>query len=101
MDIIDVGLIVSYILTVVGAVAAIVIPLVQAFSDPKALVKSLVGVGAILVVFLVGYVIADPNSKGVSETTSKLIGAGIITTYIFILIALVGIVYTEISKIVK
>lgn len=101
MDIIDVGLIVSYILVVLCTLAAVIIPLIQSFGDPKSLLKSGIGVAAIVVVFLISYVIADPNTPGTSETTSKMVGAGIISMYVFFMVALVGIVYTEISKIIK
>jgi len=98
---VDLGLIISYVLIVLCALAAIVIPLIQSFSDPKSLIKSGLGLGAVLVVFLIGYLLADGQSDVTTETTARLVGAGIISMYIFILIAIVGIVYTEISKIIK
>ena len=98
---VDIGLIISYILIVLCALAAIVMPLIQSFSDPKSLIKSGIGLGVVLVVFLIGYVLAGSDSPGTTETTSKLVGAGIISMYIFIFIALAGIIYTEISKIFK
>lgn len=101
MDIIDVGLVLSYVLIAVSTLAAILIPLAQSLGDPQSLVKSGIGLGAVVVVFLVGYVLADSNSPGATETTSKLVGAGIISMYIFFAIAVVGIVYTEISKLIK
>lgn len=103
MDIIDVGLYVSYLLIVLCAISAIVIPLVQSFSDPQSLLKSGIGLGVILVVFLISYALADSygSSLKVSENVAKLSGAGIIAMYIFFFIALIGIVYTEISKLIK
>lgn len=101
MDIIDVGLWASYILVVLCALAAIVIPMVQSFGDPQSLVKSGIGLGALVVVFLIGYILADSNSVGATELESKLAGGGIISMYIFFFIAVAGIVYTEISKLIK
>lgn len=98
---VDLGLIISYVLIVLCALAAIVIPLIQSFSDPKSLVKSGIGLGVVLVVFLIGYLLADGESDVTTESTARLVGAGIISMYIFILIAIVGIIYTEISKIIK
>lgn len=98
---VDIGLIVAYVLIVLCALSAILIPLVQSFSDPKSLVKSGIGLGAVLVVFLVGYTLAGSESAGTTESTSKLVGAGIISMYIFVLIAIVGIFFTEISKLFK
>ena len=103
MDIIDVVLYASYLLIVLCAIAAIVIPLAQSFGDPQSLVKSGIGLGVILVVFLVSYGIADSSTSSidVTEGTAKLSGAGLIAMYIFFFIALIGIVYTEIAKLIK
>ncbi len=101
MDIIDVGLFLSYVLIVLSALAAILIPLAQSFGDPQSLVKSGIGLGILVVVFLIGYIAADSSSAGTTEATSKLVGAGIISMYIFFFLAVIGIVYTEISKLIK
>ena len=101
MSIIDVGLYLSYALIILCAIAAIVIPLIQSFDDPKSLIKSGIGVAALLVIFVVSYVIASPEAQGATEATSKMVGGGIITTYVIFFIAIAGIIYTEISKIIK
>ncbi|MFY0689435.1 MAG: hypothetical protein JXQ90_19850 [Cyclobacteriaceae bacterium] len=103
MDIIDIGIYSAYALIGLCAIAAIVMPLIQSLSDPKSLVKSGVGVVILVVIFFIGLAMADGTSTNeeVTEATSKYVGAGIITTYACIFIAMFGIVYTEISKIVK
>lgn len=102
MDIIDVGLYASYILIVLSALAAVIIPLAQSMGDPQSLVKSGIGLGALLVVFLIGYLLAGSEATpGVTESTSKLVGGAIISMYIFFFLALGGIVYTEVSKLIK
>lgn len=101
MDIIDIGLYAGYILIVLCALAAVVIPLVQSFGDPKSLVKSAIGLGALLVIFFVSYALAGSDTPGATASTSKLVGAGIITMYLLFLGALAGIVYTEITKLIK
>ncbi|MFT6866114.1 MAG: hypothetical protein ACJA08_000941 [Cyclobacteriaceae bacterium] len=101
MDIIDIGLFASYVLIALCTIAAIVIPIVQSFDDPQSLVKSGIGLGFVLVVFLIGYILADSESATASEGTAKLVGAGIISMYILLFLALAGIVYTEISKMIK
>lgn len=98
---VDIGLFIGYILIVLCALAAIIMPLVQSFGDPKSLVKSGIGLGVVAVVFLVGFALSDGSAEGATESTSKLVGAGIISMYIFILIAVAGILFTEISKIFK
>ena len=99
MDLIDIGLIGSYILIGLCTLSAIIIPLVQAFGDPKSLVKSGLGVAVMVVVFFGSYLMGDGSTGGIDETTSKLVDGGIITTYVFFFAAIWGIVYTEVSKI--
>lgn len=101
MSIIDVGLYLGYALIILCAIAAVVIPLVQSFGDPKSLVKSGIGVAVLLVIFLISFGVASPEAAGASEATSKWVGAGIISTYIIFFVAVIGIVFTEISKIIK
>jgi uncharacterized membrane protein YvlD (DUF360 family) len=101
MNIIDIGLIGSYILIVLCALAAIIIPLIQSFSDPKSLIKSGLATVVMVVVFFICYALADGNAEGTDETTSKYVGAGILTTYVFFFVAIGGIVYSEISKMLK
>ena len=101
MSIIDVGLISGYILIGLCAITAIIMPLIQSFSDPKSLGKSAMGVGALVVVFLITYGMADGNADNASESTSKIVGAGLLTMYAAVFIAIAGILYTEISKFLK
>lgn len=96
---IDVGLFLSYILVGVCALAAIGMPLVKAFGDPQSLKKMAMGVGAVVVVFVVSYMIADGTVyENASSGTSKMVGAGLFTMYILAFLALGGIVFTEIQK---
>lgn len=96
---VDVGLFISYILIGVCVLAAVGMPLVKAFGDPDSLKKMMIGVGALVVVFVVAYLVADGSTTGdESATTAKLVGAGLFTFYILAVGAIGGIVYTEIKK---
>ena len=102
MDFIDIGLFASYLLIGLCALAAIVIPLVQSLDDPKSLVKSGVGVVGLVIIFLISYAISEGEASGdVTANTSILVGAGIMTTYMCFFVAIAGIIYTEISKIIS
>lgn len=107
MDTIDIALFISYGLTILAAAAAIIFPIVNSISQPQTLIKSGIGLGAILVVFLLSWAISGNEvSKeyaefGVQEGLSKFIGGLLIMMYALIALALGGIVYTEISKAVK
>ena len=97
---IDVGLFLAYILIGVCALTAVGMPLVRAFGDPQSLKKIGMGVGAIIVVFIIAFIIADGTVyEKASSSTSKRVGAGLITMYILAFLAIGGIVYTEIKKI--
>ena len=100
------GLYAAYILLGIAILAAILMPLIQSFSNPRALLGALVGVVAIAVLFFIGYSIAGNEvvplyikNNVTSAVTSKMIGGALITMYILILLALVSIVVTEITKI--
>jgi hypothetical protein len=99
---IDVGLFLSYALIGVCALAAVGMPLVKAFGDPQSLKKMGMGVGAVVVVFVISLLIADGSaSENASATASKMVGAGLITMYIMAILAIGGIVFTEIQKMLE
>jgi len=106
--IVNIGIIVAYILIVIGVVTAVVFPLINAMSEPKTLVKSGIGVAAILVVFGIGYALSDSAltakfiQSGVeTEGLSKMIGGALTMVYLLMGVAIIGIVYTEFSKAFK
>jgi len=108
MDIIQIGLIFTYILLGVGVIAVVVMPLVQAItSDPKSLLKSAMGLGALLVIYLISYAFASNEVTAkyiefeVDSSISKLVGGLLITMYILITGALGGIIFTEFRKVAK
>ena len=96
---VDVGLFISYILIGICILTAVGMPLVKAFGDPDSLKKMGMGVGALVVVFLIGYFTASgENSGDASETTAKMVGAGLTTFYVLAIAAIGGIIYSEIKK---
>lgn len=107
MDTIDIGIYVSYIFLGVALVAAVLLPLVNAIKHPAGLVKSLIGVGGLVVLFIVAYTLSgsEVSSKavamGVDESGSKMIGAGLTLFYFVFIGAALGIVFSEINKALK
>lgn len=104
---IDAGMWVFYILLFASVAAAVFMPLVNAVQTPGAFKKSLVGVGALVVVFGISYVVSGSEvsvvnaAKGITPDTSKMIGAGLIMFYFVLFGSVIGIIYSEISKALK
>jgi hypothetical protein len=101
---IDAGLIISYVLIGLCAVAAIGLPLIQAVGNPKSLKKIGISVGGLVVLLFVCYALAGDDTFGNKEVTasaSKWVGAGLLMFYVLLVGAIVSIIYTEISKMSK
>lgn len=104
---VDIGLYIGYGLLLVGMAAAVILPLMNALKSPKELAKSGMALGAMVVIFIISYglsgseVTAKYTAQGVGESSSKMIGAGLTMFYIVFFAAVVGIVYSEISKALK
>ncbi|WP_409680516.1 hypothetical protein [Algoriphagus aquaeductus] len=109
MDTTDIMLYVSYALVVLGAVVSILLPLLKSLDNPKSLVKTGLGIVAIVVLFFISYSISTnevlPKFEGepfnLTPQMSQMVGGFLITTYVLTIIAIVGIVITELSKAVK
>ena len=106
--VVNTGIIVAYVLIVLGAVLAVVFPLVNAISQPKTLLKTGLGIVGVAIVFGIAYLISDgaltPRfiQYGVdTEALSQLIGGAIKMVYLLMGLAAVGIIYTEFSKAFK
>jgi len=103
----DIGLYVLYALLFVAVAAAIIFPLVNSLKDPKGLIRSAIGVGAIFVLFGIAYALSgseltlSATAAGLTEGSVKLIGAGLIMFYIVLILAVLSLIYSELSKAFK
>ena len=103
----DIGLYVFYVLLFIAVAAAVIFPLLNSIKEPKALIRTGVGVAAILVLFGISYGLSDSTlsrnalSFGLTESTVKLISAGLIMFYIVLILAILALIYSEISKALK
>lgn len=95
----------SYILLIIAVIAALAGTVMTALSNPKKLMGSLIGVVAMIVVFGISYGIAGgevlESYGNITETTSRMVGAGLFTFYILLVLAVLSIVYASISRLIK
>ncbi|WP_143962209.1 hypothetical protein [Litoribacter populi] len=109
MDTTDIFLYVGYLLIAVGVVAALVMPLIKSLDNPKSLIKTGIGIVALLVLFFIAYSIADSEvipryaaaPFNLTPALSQLVGGILITVYFLFGFAILGIIVTEINKIIK
>lgn len=114
---INIGLYGAFILIGVAALSAIAMNIINAISNPKTLIKGGIGIAVLVIIFLIGYSSApsefgaataraleaskiDPGSEG-AGITYKLVGGAMTTTLVLIILALVGLIYSSIARIVK
>ncbi|MHC1777663.1 MAG: hypothetical protein AB9834_19850 [Lentimicrobium sp.] len=101
---INIGFIITYILMLVAVIASLAFPLIQTFGNIKAAKGALLGIGLILVIFLLSYMVSPADTGpfydrfGVSPTLSKLIGGGLVATYLFFFGAAASILYASVTK---
>jgi len=104
---INIGLIITYLLILVALILSLAFPLIQTFGNLKAAKGALIGIGAILVVFLISYLVSPAdtgtfyNKFGISPTMSKIIGGGLVATYVFFIGAAGSILYASITKFLR
>ena len=104
LDLVDIILYFGYGMVIVAAVLAVGFPLWIASKNPKSLVGTGVGLGSILVLFLVAWSLSSSEvyssyaEFGVDASLSKFIGGMLNLVYILAGLAVVGIVYSEVSK---
>lgn len=109
MDTYDIMLYGSYALVVIGAVFAILLPLIKSLDDPKSLLKTGLGVVGILVLFFICYSISgnevlpkfESDPFNLTPAMSQMVGGLMITTYVLTIVALIGIVVTELNKAIR
>lgn len=103
----DIGLYVFYVLLFIAIAAAVIFPLIHSIKNPSTLGKSAIGIGVIVVLFVISYALSGSEvnirtaAAGISGSTSKLIGAGLIMFYITLIGSILVLIYSEISKALK
>ena len=103
----DLGFYVFYALLFIAIAAMLVFPIVHMLREPSALLRSAIVIGVVVVLFVISYALADSEvnlkaaAVGVTPTSSKLIGAGLIMFYITLAGSALALIYSEISKAIR
>src|SRR6187455_1313091 len=99
----DFGLYSFYALLFIAVALTVVFPIIHVVREPGSLLRSAIGIGVIVVLFVISYAFSgsEVNLKaaalGVTPTSSKLIGAGLIMFYITLALSILALIYSEIS----
>lgn len=98
----------GYILLGVTILATLLAALSNILLKPKGSLKILVIVAVMVVVAIVSYALssnefsaAQLEKMQITAATSKMVGAGLVFTYILAIVALLAIVYSAVSRIFK
>jgi uncharacterized membrane protein HdeD (DUF308 family) len=101
------GIILTYILIVAATIAAIVFPIKHLISHPKKAKQVGIGLGTLLVVYIIAILIASDEVTehfmkfDVTESQSRQVGAGLIVFYVLAAGAILTVLYTEVSKMIN
>ena len=102
--IVNIGIPLAYILIGGATILAIVFPGIKVIKEPAHAKGALLGLGGMLVVFLLGYLFAsDEAIFGATGNVigegfaSRITGTGIITFYVFIILAVGSIIFNEVT----
>ena len=93
-----------YALIAVAAIGAVVFALINIVSKPGGLVRAAIGIGALVGLFFVSYALtsgevsAAERARGLTEGTARLVGAALVMFYIAFVLAILALIYSEITK---
>ena len=98
---------ISVVVLLLTIALMLVFALVNIFRSPKNAIRGLIGIVVLGVIAFIAYSLSttqlDPEfvknlKEDVSDSTSKLVGAGLIGTYILLGLSVLAIIYAWISK---
>ena len=98
------GIIVAYLLLAVAVIGAIGFPILEIVKNPKGAKGALIGIGIIVAVFGISYVMGSEENLSKIEITggtARLVDTGLYAFYILAFAAIAATIYSEVSKIFK
>jgi hypothetical protein len=106
---INAGLIITYLMISVAALAAIAYPIIYLVKNPSQAKSSLMGLAILVVVTLVSYFLASGDvltfpgyeKFEMTSASTKRVGMGLILFYFLALGAVGAVIYAELGKLFK
>jgi hypothetical protein len=99
---------VGKLLFIIGVAVMVISPIYGIITNPQNIVKLLISIGAAVIVVVIGYSLAgnyysDYQLEELSTTaeTSKLVGMGLIVTYIAFALTVLAVLYASVVKLFK
>lgn len=96
------------LISVIAAVTFLLGPVLNIIQNPKGFLRSLVGVGVLLVVFLIGYAMAGNEVTPIYQAMgidtpgkSQMIGGVLNATYAFMLFGILSYAYSSVNSLLK
>jgi inner membrane protein involved in colicin E2 resistance len=98
----------AYILLIITLVLLLAFPIKFFIANPKQGIRFLIALGGFAVLYGISWALASGatdaavyETNGITSGVSRMIGAGMIMTYIIGGLALIGLIYSGISKALK
>ncbi|HRS53691.1 MAG TPA: hypothetical protein P5250_03175 [Bacteroidales bacterium] len=98
----------AYIAIIICTLLAIISPLIQLIQNPKKLITIVIGLIGIAALWFISYSLStkaiDPDiliKTNTPESVVRYVGAGLLFTYFIFALAIISILYSEISKAFK
>tara|TARA_B110000967_G_C18858111_1_gene548374 strand:+ start:862 stop:1191 length:330 start_codon:yes stop_codon:yes gene_type:complete len=101
------GIVLTYILLGTAAFLALAFPIKQLISRPKQAKQIGMALGGLLVIYIIATLLASDEVTehyaefGVTQTISKQVGTGLFLFYILGAGAILSVIYSEVSKMLK
>ena len=99
---------VGKLLVIVGVAIMVISPIYGFITNPQNIVKLLVSIGVTVVVVVIAYSMAGNyfsdyqlEELGTTAETSKLVGMGLIITYIAFALTVISVLYASVVKMFK
>jgi hypothetical protein len=98
----------AYVLLIFGVAITVLAAIINLFINPRGSVKFLILLGVMVIIAIVSYSVSTNEFNAfqleemeVTETTSRLVGAGLIFMYALAALAILSILFSTVSRIFK